>query len=74
MTSESLAARQNAVFNMSSLNPRFKKYRKQLHSGLNSRTTQTYMPLINQETQNFLRRLASAPEDFISHVRRYTHS
>ena len=65
-----LVGRKLAVFNISSLNPRFKKYRKQLHSGLNSRATQTYVPLVLQETRVFLSGLASTPEDFISHIRR----
>jgi hypothetical protein len=71
MQSEGLGDRQNSVFNISSLNPRFRKYRKQLHSGLNSRATQTYFPLINQERLVFLNGLATAPQDFISHTRRY---
>jgi len=70
MQSEALGDRQNAVFNMSSLDPRFRQYRKQLHSGLNSRATQTYLPLIEQERQNFLNGLATAPLNFISHTRR----
>jgi hypothetical protein len=70
MQSEGLGDRQNSVFNISSLNPRFRQYRKQLHSGLNSRATQTYFPLINQERLVFLNGLATAPQDFISHTRR----
>lgn len=65
-----LIGRELNVFSISSLNPRFRSYRKQLHSGLNSRATQTYVPLINQETRVLLTRLASTPEDFIPHIKR----
>lgn len=74
-----LVGRQLTVVNISSLHPRFKIYRKQLQSGLNSRATQTYLPLIAAETRVLLSSLASSPENFISHIRRcntiiFTHS
>jgi hypothetical protein len=66
-----LLGRQLSVPNISSFHPRFKIYRKHLQSGLNSRATQTYLPLIAEETRTFLRSLAASPEKFVSHTRRY---
>ena len=66
-----LVDREMSVFNISSQHSRFRSYRKQLHSGLNSQATQSYIPLINQETRIFLTGLASTPENFISHIRRW---
>ena len=71
MFSKDLAARHKAVFNVSSLDPRFKQYRKQLNSGLNVRATQSHMPLIEQELRTYLTALATSPEKFISHTKRY---
>jgi cytochrome P450 len=65
-----LIGRQFSVFNISSLHPRFKIYRKELQSGLSSRTIQTYLPLIADEIRVFLSSLSSSPENFISHIRR----
>jgi cytochrome P450 len=72
MTAKELGDRENSVFNMSTLNPRFKKYRKGLQSGLSSRATQNYLPLIYQERHVLLKGLLTTPQDFISHVRRYS--
>lgn len=71
MYQEELVARHKNAFYMSSLKPRFKQYRKLLNSGLSSRATQTHLPLIGQETRTFLSALATAPENFISHIKRY---
>lgn len=65
-----LLGRKLNVPNISSFHPRFKIYRKLLHSGLSSRATQTYLPLITEETHVFLSNLASSPEKFVSHIRR----
>ncbi|KIM82350.1 hypothetical protein PILCRDRAFT_8150 [Piloderma croceum F 1598] len=70
MVSEGLAARHSAIFNISSLNPRFKQCRKQLNSGLGGSATRGHIPLIEQESQTFLTALATTPEKFISHTRR----
>lgn len=70
MLSKELAARYNNVFGMSSLSPRFKQYRRQLNSGLSSRATQNHLHLIAQERRTFLSALATAPENFISHMKR----
>jgi len=70
MLSKDLASRHMAVFNVSSLSPRFKQYRKQLNSGLNVRATQSHMPLIEQELRTYLTALATSPEKFISHTKR----
>lgn len=60
-----------AVFNISSQQPRFKMYRKVLHTGLNSRAVRGYYPLFKQEARALLGRLQETPERFIEHVRRY---
>lgn len=67
---QELAGRALNVFNISSVNPRHKQYRKQLHSGLSTRATLTYLPLIEQETRTFLSELSATPENFIRHIRR----
>lgn len=64
-----LVGRKLAVFNISSQHARFKTYRKILHTGLNSRAVQQYYPLFGEETEILLRKLAEAPQDFISHFR-----
>ncbi|KAF8637282.1 hypothetical protein AX17_002921 [Amanita inopinata Kibby_2008] len=65
-----LIGRKLAVFNISSQHPRFKVYRRLLHSGLNARAIQTYHALIQEETDKLLSNLAEAPQDFIAHLRR----
>lgn len=60
-----------SVFSISYLHPRFKIYRKLLHSGLNPRAVQTYRPIQEQETRTFLRGLLDSPESFVSHIRRW---
>lgn len=65
-----LMGRKLAVFNISSGHPRFKKYRKLLHSGLNPRAVQDYRPLLERETAVLLRGLHKEPSKFISHIRR----
>lgn len=67
---EQLIGRADAVFNISALNPRYKQYRKQLHTGFNARATRTYLPLIDQEISTLLTGLATTPGDFIVHSSR----
>lgn len=59
-----------SVFSISSHHPRFKIYRKLLHSGLNPRAVQTYRPIQEQETRTFLQGLLNSPQNFVSHIRR----
>jgi cytochrome P450 len=66
-----LAGRNLSVFAIASQHPRFKMYRKVLHSGLNPRAVQDYKPILLQETRTLLNSLLQAPEDFIAHIRRY---
>lgn len=65
-----LLGRQLSVFNISSFHPRLKIYRKELHSSLNSRAIQEYLPVMGDELRVFLAALSSSPESFISHIRR----
>ncbi|KAF8637288.1 hypothetical protein AX17_002927 [Amanita inopinata Kibby_2008] len=64
-----LVGRKLAVFNISSQNPRFRIYRKLLHSGLNARAIEGYHGLIQEEAEKLLERLVQTPEDFIAHLR-----
>jgi len=61
--------RKLAVFNISSLHPRFKKYRKLLHTSLNGWIVQEYYPLFKEEGKTLLKGLSEKPERFISHLR-----
>lgn len=65
-----LAGRSPSVFMIPFQNPRFKVYRRMLHSGLNPRAIQDYKPIQLQETRTLLNSLHQAPEDFVAHIRR----
>ncbi|KZT01777.1 cytochrome P450 [Laetiporus sulphureus 93-53] len=65
-----LINRKLAVFNISSKNPRFKRYRRILHSSLNPRAAQSFRALQVKETHTLLRGLAASPQDFMYHIRR----
>ncbi|TFY81323.1 hypothetical protein EWM64_g2686 [Hericium alpestre] len=52
------------------MNPRFRKYRKLLNTGLNPRATASYAELVENEVKVFLRSLRDAPGEFIPHIRR----
>lgn len=58
------------VFAMSTQNPRFKIYRRVLHTGLNPRAVRDYNPIQMQETHTLLKSLLQSPEHFFAHVRR----
>lgn len=63
-----------SVFTISSQHKRFKIYRRLLHKGLNARAVEDYYPLLLDETEALLQRFSEAPQNFISHFRRYvTH-
>ncbi|KAG7099150.1 hypothetical protein E1B28_001021 [Marasmius oreades] len=59
-----------SVFSMSLHHPRFRVYRKMMHSGLGPRAVQSYHPLQIQETNILLKALADTPKEFIPHLRR----
>lgn len=63
-----LTGRWKAVFFISALNPRHKKYRKHLHSGLSSRATSTHIPILEAESRTLLRGLAASPDAFYAHI------
>ncbi|KAF8874360.1 cytochrome P450 [Infundibulicybe gibba] len=51
-------------------NPRFKIYRRLLHSGLNPRAARTYWPIQLQENHILLNGLLDNPAGFVQHIRR----
>ncbi|KIJ10316.1 hypothetical protein PAXINDRAFT_172185 [Paxillus involutus ATCC 200175] len=65
-----LVNRKMAVFNISSQHPRFKVYRRLLHSGLNSRAVGNYHEILDDERDILIRNLKSKPDDFMAHLRR----
>lgn len=58
------------MFRMRVNHPRFRAYRKMMHSGIGPRAVQEYRPLQLQERNVLLQSLVNSPEDFISHLRR----
>ncbi|KAJ6591168.1 cytochrome P450 [Mycena vulgaris] len=69
-----LAGRKSSVFAISSLNTRFPKYRKMLHSGLSRRATQAYRPSQEQQLKVLLRGLVDKPDTFPSLIQTYVAS
>lgn len=65
-----LAGRARSAFHIPYDHPRFRSYRKMLHSGLNPRITRSYRPIQEHELTNLLKNLSETPENFISHLRR----
>ncbi|PBK67072.1 cytochrome P450 [Armillaria solidipes] len=65
-----LAGRARSAFHIPYDHPRFRSYRKMLHSGLNPRITRTYRPIQEHELNTLLKNLSETPENFISHLRR----
>ena len=65
-----LIGRKLAVFNISSQTPRFRAYRRLLHSSLNPRVITEYQELQTREMHVLLRNLAAEPERFVAHFRR----
>jgi hypothetical protein len=63
-----LAGRALSVFWVSSSHPRFKKYRKLLHSGLNPRAVESYYDVLKQQSVHLMRDLVIAPGAFASHI------
>ncbi|KAJ7859589.1 cytochrome P450 [Mycena leptocephala] len=66
-----LAGRQLSIFQLSSLNPYFPKYRKMFHSGLNRRTIQKYRPTQEHRLKVLLTGLAENPDNFITSIKTY---
>ncbi|KAF8874362.1 cytochrome P450 [Infundibulicybe gibba] len=65
-----LAERKHTMFQLPYGDPRFKIYRRLLHSGLNPRATHTYQPIQYQETRVLLKELLNNPSEFAQHIRR----
>ncbi|KDR68804.1 hypothetical protein GALMADRAFT_231128 [Galerina marginata CBS 339.88] len=65
-----LAGRKWSVFLISSLEPRFRLFRRLLQNGLNPRASKSYRPIQTQEAQILLQGLANSPRNFASHIRR----
>lgn len=68
-----LAGRENSMIMMSSANPRFKIYRKLLHTAINPKTIQTeYHFLMERESEKFMNALYRRPDEYVSHLRHIT--
>ncbi|KAK7029429.1 hypothetical protein VNI00_014683 [Paramarasmius palmivorus] len=67
---EKVLKRHHGVFRLPFDHPRFRTYRRMMHSGLSPRAVQGYQPLQIQEVNILLRGLADNPKDFIPHLRR----
>ena len=61
--------RKHTIFNISSLNPRHKQYRKLIHTSLSARGTQEYWPLLQSEAVKLLDGLLTSPDQYERHVR-----
>ncbi|KAJ7099725.1 cytochrome P450 [Mycena epipterygia] len=66
-----LAGRKWTMFQISSLDARFPKYRKMLQSGLNRRATHTYRPTQEQQVKVLLKGLADNPDTFLILIKTY---
>ncbi|PFH49401.1 hypothetical protein AMATHDRAFT_147734 [Amanita thiersii Skay4041] len=64
-----LVGRKLAVFNVSPQHPRFKMYRKLLHTGLSAKAIRTHHSLIQDESQKLLSSLADAKGSFVPYLR-----
>ncbi|KAI0026465.1 cytochrome P450 [Vararia minispora EC-137] len=65
-----LIGRKLAVFNISASHPRFKVYRKLLHTALDTQAVRKLCLLQERETKRLLRSLHGRPDAFITHFRR----
>jgi len=62
-----LIGRKFSIFMTSFFDPRFKKYRRMLQSGLNPRAVQSYRHIQEEELRVLLKNLAEKPESFSKH-------
>jgi cytochrome P450 len=56
---------------ISSEHPRFKVYRRIVHTSMNPRAVERYNVIFDEERHILLRDLATEPEAFLKHIRRY---
>lgn len=61
--------RKKSIFNISSLDPRHKQYRRLIHNGLSARATQEYWPLLQSEASKLLDRFFASPDEYEKHIR-----
>jgi hypothetical protein len=66
-----LENRKLALLNISSQHPRFKVYRRLIHTSMNPRAVERYNVILDEERHILLRALATEPEAFLRHIRRY---
>ncbi|KAJ7135500.1 cytochrome P450 [Mycena crocata] len=69
-----LVGRQSTMFQLSSLDARFPKYRKMLHSGLNRRATQNYRPTQEHQLKVLLKGLVDNPDRFLVSTKTFVAS
>lgn len=65
-----LCGREMTVFNISSLHPRHRKYRRIMHVGLGSSAIEEYWPLMQKETREMVQGFWSTPQLYEEHIRR----
>ncbi|KAI0058112.1 cytochrome P450 [Artomyces pyxidatus] len=65
-----IASRALSVFTITSSHPRFRRYRRILHTGLSQAATQSYNALLEDEVRTLARGLRDSPSDLVKHVRR----
>ena len=67
---QEIVGRGLAIFQINAQHPRFKAYRKLLHSGLSARTVTKYYDLQARERDILLNNLRDTPDEFPAHFRR----
>ncbi|KAL0576956.1 hypothetical protein V5O48_005027 [Marasmius crinis-equi] len=67
---EKVLKRNYSVFRISYLSPRFRLYRKMMHSGLAPRAVRDYQPIQIREVNILLKGLVKSPQEFVHHLRR----
>lgn len=65
-----MCARGKTVFNIPASNPRHKRYRKLLQTGLSMKATQEYEELLVDEAKALVEGLLAAPKTFEGLIRR----
>lgn len=64
-----IVGRKHVVFNVSSENERFRKYRRILREELGSKASKRYVSVMQEETLALLRGLKTNPENFLKLIR-----
>lgn len=65
-----LCGREMTVFNISSLHPRHRKYRRLMHNGLSSDAIESYWPLMQNETREMVEGFLLTPHLYEEYIRK----